>query len=157
MTCSRCGESMLWSRDGCHDVPLHFWPLGDAYNAIWTGRKLGFKDRLPKGLRFAWWLLLEHGAGVREPVALDLPVAEDATDLEREAVKLAALMFGLERAEGIESPMPFSVTLVADRLRVVRPRAGETIKALRKAGSIVRDGSSPGQGRRTFLYRPGAA
>jgi hypothetical protein len=156
LLCPRCYGHRLQHdySHWCHKPPLWFWPLGDAYHAIWTGRVLGFRDRLPRGLRFAWWLLLEHDAGLREPVPVELPVRDEANELERRTAELAALMFGLHRREGLTEPIPFSVTLVADRLRVTRPRACEAIKALRQAGTIIRDGAIRGQGRPTFLYRP---
>lgn len=47
-------------------------------------------------------------------------MAANATDLQRQATEFAALMFGLELSEGIDSPMPFSMTLVVGRLRISR-------------------------------------
>jgi hypothetical protein len=65
-------------------------------------------------------------------------------------------MFGLHATEGLTGAIPFSVTLVSDRLRVARPRAGEAIRALRDAGALVQVGSTKGVGRRTPLYLPPA-
>jgi hypothetical protein len=108
----------------------------------------------------AWWLLVECDAGIRKPALVELPLAAHVSDLEFRTAELAALMFGLHRSEGIEeparsSPMPFSVTLVTDRLRVSRGAAGRAIKALRQAGTIVHVDSIPGRPRLTPRYRPG--
>jgi hypothetical protein len=139
-------------------APAWHRPLGDAYHAIWTGRELGFDDKLSRPMRAVWWLLLEHAAGIREPVGLELPVPADATDLEREAADFAALWFGLQLADGKGLPTALSVTLLADRLRVPRPRAGEALAALRRYGTIKLAGETPPRGPRrhgTFLYVPG--
>ena len=148
--CSRCGESRSYPREGCHYVPFHFWPLGDAYRAAWTGQSLGFNDRLPAPLRAIWWLLLEHDAGLR-PVALpELHLASDVSDTERRAAEFFAVKCRLEVSEGYDRPIPFPVRLVAERLRVSRDDAHRAIKALRDHGTIIVTGRAD----RTYLYRP---
>jgi hypothetical protein len=151
--CPKCGDP----REHCHcspwlRLPCYFRPLGDAHHAIWTGRELGFEDRLPGALRAIWWLLLEHDAGLRSVTLPDLRVSPDANDTERRAAEFFAVKHGLEASAGYDRPIPFPVRLVEDRLRVTRDEAHQAIKALREHGTIAQDGRH-GQ---TFLYRPGA-
>ena len=77
----------------------------------------------------------------------------------RQTTELAALMFGLHLTlpERLSKPIPFSVTLVSERLRVsAAPAAGEAIRALRNAGALVEVDSIRGRGRPTPLYLPSA-
>jgi hypothetical protein len=134
--------------------------LADAYWAIRLDRTLRHGQRLSRGRRWLWRLLLAHELGLVTPHPVDLaPLAPDAPEDVVRVAALFALHRGLRLAVGDDAPMPFTERFVAELLfEGNRDAAGKAIKALLAAGVIVKAGEEPPLGRRahgSFLYRPG--
>jgi hypothetical protein len=117
-----------------------FWrPLSDVYRAVWTGQTIQRADKLPRGVRLVWMLLLAHEVGLLDPAPVPLPpLRPDAGDLEHKVAAFYRLLAGLRVAIGGELKTPLSVTLVMEYFRIrSRAEANAPLQALRRSGVLI--------------------
>jgi hypothetical protein len=118
--------------------------LADAYWAIRLDRTLRHGQRLTRGKRWLWQLLLRHDLGLVTRVPVELAVPPDAPDDVVRVAGLFALLRGLRLAVGDDGPMPFTDRFVAEMLfDDNRDYAAKTIKALVDSAVIVKAGEAP--------------
>jgi hypothetical protein len=153
LVCDCTGTELRWDGGGRTE---HEWSLADAYHAIRTGRVLGYGDKLAKGQRFVWLLLLAHELGLVTPVDVHLPaLPPDASDATHRVHALFGRLAGLRLAVGSTLLMPFGVTVVQDVCGLSRGAAHDAIRALVAAGVIAKAGEEPGRfPQPAFLYEP---
>jgi len=157
--CDCLGAESHWAWKGDTSVSDYDRHLGDAYEALITGRVLEHGDTLPAGKRAYWLNRLGHDIGVIAPVQLpELPA--DASDLEQRAREHFALFSARRRHETGSPVVAWAVGVVATDLGVTKRQAHKAIRSLTEAGVIEFDHKDPdrvgekGVRYGTHYYRP---